>query len=263
MISSAAGPTLLSRTPLRRCTRKKVRPGREQARDWAVASPRTSWITPANKAGGQQVNHFNRRRFLLAALAVPAAAALPGRVSASAATHSLWMLDPDWGFPLSTSSGSDTKSRCRSCACHSAAPHRYFLSEADAIAGRLHPCCLAQPVRVDVCVDLNGLMPYYRRGSAAWTAAAQPCPMTSARRSTRQRAALPQKDPIPTHRPSRLLSRALRLARSRGSARAPRACLPRGRRRTPSWRPPRPRRSPESCWQLRRPLAPPTITAPR
>lgn len=104
---------------------------------------------------------LNRRRFLAAAVGGSIAAAIGRPVAAATATHSMWRLDPAWGYPLTTESGSDTKTRCRSRACHNAAPHRFFLSEADAIAGRLHPCCLAQPVRVEVCADLNELMPYY------------------------------------------------------------------------------------------------------
>lgn len=77
-------------------------------------------------------------------------------------TVTLWRLDPAWGHPLTTESGSDTKSRCRASACHKAAPHRYFLTAADAVAGRLHSCCLAQPEPVQACIDLNALMPYYR-----------------------------------------------------------------------------------------------------
>ncbi len=88
--------------------------------------------------------------------------ATPGAAAASATTVTLWQLDPDWGTPRTTDSGSDTKTRCRGRACHLAAPHRYFLTSADAVAGRLHPCCLAQPTPVEVCIDLNALMPYYR-----------------------------------------------------------------------------------------------------
>lgn len=89
------------------------------------------------------------------------AAAFAGRAEAASNSHTLWMLDPEWGSSLTTPSGSDTKSRCRGRACHLAAPHRFFLSRTDAISGRLHPCCLAQPVAVTVCIDLNLLLPYY------------------------------------------------------------------------------------------------------
>ncbi len=89
------------------------------------------------------------------------AAAFAGRVDAASDSHTLWMLDPEWGTSLTTATGSTTKSRCRGRACHLGAPHRFFLSRSDAISGRLHPCCLAQPVAVTVCIDLNLLLPYY------------------------------------------------------------------------------------------------------
>lgn len=108
------------------------------------------------------MGRLNRRRFLAAAAGVPVAIATGRSVSAASTTHSLWMLDPDWGYPLATASGSDVKSRCRARACHRAAPNRFFLSRADALAGRLHPCCLAQPVNVEVCIDMNALMPFHR-----------------------------------------------------------------------------------------------------
>lgn len=111
-----------------------------------------------------------RRLFLTIGIGGAASTALASGLVAQAApasagtatTVTLWRLDPEWGYPLTTESGSDTKSRCRASACHKAAPHRYFLTAADATAGRLHRCCLAQPEPVQVCIDLNALMPYYR-----------------------------------------------------------------------------------------------------
>lgn len=107
---------------------------------------------------------FTRRRFIVAVgtCAVGASAATSAHAAGRPSTVTLWQLDPDWGEPRTTATGSDTKTRCRGRACHLAAPHRFFLTEADAIAGRLHPCCLAQPTPVTVCIDLNELMPYYR-----------------------------------------------------------------------------------------------------
>ena len=105
------------------------------------------------------------RRRLLAVLSggvVGAAGLSAGKASAAASQHTLWRLNPDWGTPLTTPSGSATKTRCSGSACHLAAPHRFFLSQADALAGRLHSCCLAQPVPVTLCIDLNELMPFYR-----------------------------------------------------------------------------------------------------
>jgi hypothetical protein len=77
-------------------------------------------------------------------------------------TVTLWRLNPNWGYDLTTPSGSSTKSRCKSNACHNAAPYRFFLTEAEAIAGRLHKCCLAQPEKVEMCLSLDALMPYYK-----------------------------------------------------------------------------------------------------
>ncbi len=112
---------------------------------------------------------LSRRRMLSAGVGLLAGAsagamivASPAGASTGASTVTLWTLNPNWGTPLTTSSGSDTKSRCRSNACRKAAPHRFFLTEADAIAGRLHKCCLAQPAPVKVCIDLNELMPFYK-----------------------------------------------------------------------------------------------------
>jgi hypothetical protein len=107
---------------------------------------------------------FTRRRFIVAVgtCAVGVGAGTAARAAGAPSTVTLWQLNPDWGEPLTTATGSDTKTRCRGRACHLAAPHRFFLTEADAIASRLHPCCLAQPVPVRVCIDLNELMPYYR-----------------------------------------------------------------------------------------------------
>jgi len=104
---------------------------------------------------------LNRRRFLVVIGGSVAGVGI-GAQAMAAPSQTLWMLDPDWGFPLTTETGSDTKLRCHGHACHRAAPHRFFLTEADARAGRLHLCCLAQPVPVSVCIDLNELMPYYR-----------------------------------------------------------------------------------------------------
>lgn len=114
-------------------------------------------------AARSEVQTFTRRAVIgvLAGGTVGAFTAA-GQASAAAASHTLWMLNPNWGSPLTTDSGSDTKSRCRGNACHKAAPNRFFLTEADALAGRLHKCCLAQPTPITVCIDLNELMPFYR-----------------------------------------------------------------------------------------------------
>ena len=102
---------------------------------------------------------FTRRNFIAAAGGT-LVVGMASPADAATATHVLWMLDSDWGTPLVTTTGA-TKSRCRAAACHNAAPHRLFFTAADAIAGRLHTGCLAQPAAVNLCVDLNMLMPFY------------------------------------------------------------------------------------------------------
>lgn len=107
--------------------------------------------------------HLTRRTVLTWGLGGAGAVVAAGLQATSASGQSsatLWRLDPDWGTPIQTSSGA-FKTRCRGSACHNAAPNRYFLTRADALAGRLHPCCLAQPVAVTAAVDLNTLAPYY------------------------------------------------------------------------------------------------------
>jgi len=44
---------------------------------------------------------------------------------------------------------------CSANACHNTAPIRDFLTRSDAIASRLHPCCLAQPIAVQSSIDLR------------------------------------------------------------------------------------------------------------
>lgn len=104
---------------------------------------------------------IDRRRFLMGSFALTTAGVGLGRsalVHATPVTVTLWRLSSDWGYPLTTDTGSDTKSRCRGNACHNAAPHRFFLTEAEALAGRLHLCCLAQPVPVAVCLELDSFL---------------------------------------------------------------------------------------------------------
>lgn len=106
---------------------------------------------------------FTRRKMILAGsaglLGSFALGARPAAASTSG-TVTMWKLNPAWGTPLPTTTGA-TRTRCKGTACHKAASHRFFLTEADAIAGRLHKCCLAQPTPVELCIDLNALMPYY------------------------------------------------------------------------------------------------------
>jgi hypothetical protein len=102
------------------------------------------------------------RRKLLTTLTggIVGVVALGAKSAAAATTVTMWKLTANWGTPLLTPSGR-TRTRCRGAACHAAAPHRFFLTQADAIAGRLHVGCMAQPYPVQVAIDLNALMPFY------------------------------------------------------------------------------------------------------
>lgn len=104
---------------------------------------------------------LTRRNLLAWGLGTAGAVAVVGLPMAGAneSTTTLWKLDPNWGTPRKTSTGA-TRTRCRGRACHNAAPNRYFLSEEDALAGRLHPCCLAQPVKVHAEVEKTVLLEY-------------------------------------------------------------------------------------------------------
>ncbi|HEY4332753.1 MAG TPA: LPXTG cell wall anchor domain-containing protein, partial [Ilumatobacteraceae bacterium] len=148
----------------------------------------------------------SRRKLLtcgVSGLVSVAVGARTATVSATALTTTvtMWRLDPDWGAPLTTDSGSSTKSRCRGGACHAAAPHRFFLTRADALAGRLHRCCLAQPVAIQVCIDLNALMPFYaaRLGGVDGRCPSLPPDLRDALYgSSCTRPVLPQTEPLPT-----------------------------------------------------------------
>jgi hypothetical protein len=102
------------------------------------------------------------RRKLLSTLTggIVGIVAIGAKSASAASTVTMWKLNPNWGTPLVSASGV-TRTRCRGNACHVAAPNRFFLTQADAIAGRLHVGCMAQPYPVQVAVDLNALMPFY------------------------------------------------------------------------------------------------------
>lgn len=142
---------------------------------WSPRPPRRSPVSPSPRGEGEQpapspgrrvlaLPHRLTRRALLRVGAGSAAAAAMwtrgGPIAAAQTQTVLWMLDADWGYPLSTPSG--VRTRCRGRACHNAAPNRFFLTREEALAGRLHPCCLAQPVEVCAAITTEQLLPYYR-----------------------------------------------------------------------------------------------------
>jgi hypothetical protein len=101
-----------------------------------------------------------RRRFLILGVGTGAGAAigLPGlSTSASAAAlQSVWRLNAQWGFPVPP----DGKTKCVCNACHLHSANKVFLTEAAAISGRIHLCCVCQPMSLQLLTDdVNGLFP--------------------------------------------------------------------------------------------------------
>jgi hypothetical protein len=101
-----------------------------------------------------------RRRFLILGVGTGAGAVigLPGVVTpaSAAALQSVWRLNAQWGFPVPP----DGKTRCVCNACHLHAANKVFLSEAAAISGRIHLCCVCQPMSLQLLTDdVNGLFP--------------------------------------------------------------------------------------------------------
>lgn len=101
----------------------------------------------------QQSNgDLDRRSFFrVGAVAGGAALALAtiGPIRSAGAADSdttVWRLDAEWGYPV----GPNGKLRCVCNACHRHAANKIFASEADAGAGRIHICCLCQPVSFTV-----------------------------------------------------------------------------------------------------------------
>lgn len=99
---------------------------------------------------------ISRRRFVLfglgvgstvGAFAVPAGAA----ATPSPTTATLWRLSADWGYPA----GPKGRTRCKGRACHLHAANKIYATEADALAGRLHICCMAQPVAFEVPIEVH------------------------------------------------------------------------------------------------------------
>ena len=100
-----------------------------------------------------------RRTFLIAGAAGAAGVAALGTgeiagasdIAGSTGTsvHSVWRLTPNWGYPLGPSGRISVSSR----ASRLHAENKVFASEAAARAGRISPCSLAQPYRVEMCTE--------------------------------------------------------------------------------------------------------------
>lgn len=98
----------------------------------------------------------DRRRFLVIGLGVGSVAAgfaAPAGAAAAGAgrTVTLWRLSADWGYPV----GPKGRTRCKGRACHLHAANKIYETEAAALAGRLHICCMAQPVSTEVPVAVH------------------------------------------------------------------------------------------------------------
>ncbi len=95
----------------------------------------------------------SRRFFLLTAGSSSAAAVgfatFPGPVGAQTATTTLWRLNANWGYPA----GPKSRTSCTCKACHSHAANKLFFSQDEAIAGRVHPCCVCQPEALQVAPE--------------------------------------------------------------------------------------------------------------
>ena len=95
-----------------------------------------------------QLQGVDRRAFFaIGAASVVGASALGAR-PADAATSELvvYRLDADWGYPVAPKG----KTRCGCRACYRRAASAYFTTEAAAIVGRIHPCCVCQPYRTTI-----------------------------------------------------------------------------------------------------------------
>lgn len=92
---------------------------------------------------------LDRRAFLaVGALSTTGLALAHGASRAGAADPDaeVWRLSSDWGYPV----GPKGKTSCSCRACHRRADSAYFTSEAAALAGRIHVCCVCQPYRTTV-----------------------------------------------------------------------------------------------------------------
>jgi hypothetical protein len=102
---------------------------------------------------------FGRRRFLVlgagsgAALAIGAGG---GNAAAAGATTTVWKLSADWGYAVPPKN----RTRCRCSACKDHATNTLFATQTDALAARIHPCCVCQPFGVALLTaDAAALFP--------------------------------------------------------------------------------------------------------
>jgi hypothetical protein len=99
-------------------------------------------------AKDQVAKPLNRRAFLATGMVAAVGLAVVNPANAGAADTDLvvYRLNPDWGYPV----GPKGKTRCSCRACFRRAENAYFETEAAAIAGRIHPCCVCQVYRSTV-----------------------------------------------------------------------------------------------------------------
>ncbi|CAN0504260.1 unnamed protein product, partial [Phaeothamnion confervicola] len=75
----------------------------------------------------------------------------------------VWRLSADWGYPVPPKS----RTRCLCSACRAHAANKIYLSRDEAIAGRIHPCCVCQPYSIQLLTtDVAVLAALTTAGSA-------------------------------------------------------------------------------------------------
>jgi len=91
---------------------------------------------------------IGRRRFLALGAAGGAAAVLGTAQSVAAApiTIQVWRLNANWGYAVPPKGWT----RCHCSACHNHAANKVYLTRDAAIDGRIHLCCVCQPVAIDL-----------------------------------------------------------------------------------------------------------------
>jgi hypothetical protein len=72
------------------------------------------------------------------------------------AVVSVWRLSADWGYAVPPKA----RTHCRCSACYAHAANAVYASRADALAARIHPCCVCQPYAIELlAADANALFP--------------------------------------------------------------------------------------------------------
>ncbi len=95
---------------------------------------------------------LNRRGFLTTAAASTVGLVAVGARPAAAATGiTVYRLNADWGYPV----GPKGKTKCACRSCYRRAASGFFRTEAAAIAGRVHPCCVCQTYTT-MLTDVSG-----------------------------------------------------------------------------------------------------------